>query len=120
MELKLNIYTDEKLKEIETTYTVNDFELSTGAVEDLLNVINIDMLDGGLDALSDESQLVVLLKTIVGGVNVFKDILKNVFDELTDDKLRRTKASEILMCVAQIIKYSMGELFSSFGKSKNK
>jgi hypothetical protein len=120
MELKLNIYVDRKLKEVEKTYVVNDFELSTGACEDLLNIINIDMFDGSLEALSDESKLAEMLKMIVGGVSVFKDILKDVFDELTDDEIKRTRTSEIIKCVASIIKYSITGLTSSFGSSKNK
>lgn len=115
MELKLNIYTRKNLKDVEKTYVVNDFELSMGACEDLLDLINIDMFEGGLEALSDESQIIQVLKTIVGGIPVFKDILKDVFDGLTDEEIRRTKASEIINCVASIIKYSIVGLTSSFG-----
>lgn len=118
MELKLNVYTNKKLKEIEKTYTVNDFELSTGTCEDLLDLINIDMFEGGLEALSDEGQIIQVLRTIVGGIPVFKDLLKDVFDGLTDDEIKRTKASEIIYCVACIVKYSIVGLTSSFG-SKN-
>lgn len=118
MELKLNVYVNRRLKEVEKTYSTNDFELSTGACEDLLNIINIDMFEGGLEALSDEAKITEVLKTIVGGVSVFKDILKDVFEGLTDDEIGRTKASEIINCVASIIKYSVTGLFSSFG-SKN-
>lgn len=117
MELKLHIYNK---KEIVNTYIANDFELSTGVCEDLLNLINIDMFDGGLEALSDEAKIMEFLKTIVGGVSLFKDILKEVFDELTDDEIRNTKISEVLKVVATIIKYSITGLTSSFGNSKNK
>ena len=118
MELNLNIYTTTSLREVEKTYTVNDFELSTGACEDLLALINIDMFEGGLDALSEESKIIPILKTIVGGIPVFKNILKDVFYGLNDDELRRTKVSEILICVASVIKYAITGLASSFG-SKN-
>lgn len=119
MELKLNIYTDGKLKEIEKTYVANDFELSTGTCEDLLNIINIDMFDD-MEALSNETKLTYILKSIVGGVALFKDILKNVFDGLNDDEIKRTKTSDIINCVAAIIKYSVTGLFNSFGSTKNK
>lgn len=119
MEIKLDIYVDRKLKEVKKTYIANDFEVSTAVCEDLLNVIDLDMLDGGLEALSDETKLLQLLKTVVGGVNVFKDLLKDVFEGLTDEEIRYTKLNEILKCVATIIKYAINGLYSSFN-SKNK
>lgn len=119
MELQLNIYADKKLKEVEKTYTTNDFELSFGACEDLLELVNIDMFEGGLEALSDENKIALILKPIITGVPTFKDILKDVFDGLTDDELKRVKTSEFIKCVATIIKYSITGLASSFGKQKN-
>ena len=118
MEIKLNIYTNRKLREVEKTYIVNDFELSTGTCEDLLDIVNIDMFEGGLEALSDEAKIGEVLRTITGGVQVFKDLLKDVFDDLTDEEIKRTKVSDIINCVATIIKYSVNGLASSFG-SKN-
>lgn len=115
MELKLNIYNTRRLKEIEKTYIVNDFELSTGTCEDLLDLIDIDMFEGGLEALSDEVKISQVLRTIVGGVQIFKDLLKDVFDGLTDDEIKRTKVGDIINCVALIIKYSVTGLASSFG-----
>lgn len=118
MELKLNVYTNTGLREIEKTYVSNDFELSLGTCEDLLALINIDMFAGGLDALSDESKIIPILRTIVGGLPIFKNLLMDVFYGLTLDELRRVKTSEILLCVASIIKYSVTGLASSFS-SKN-
>lgn len=115
MELKLNVY---NRKEIEKTYVANDFELTTGVCEDLLELINIDMFEGGLEALSDESKIAEVLRTITGGISVFKDMLKEVFDGLTDDEIKRTKVKEVIQVVASIIKYSITGLTSSFG-SKN-
>lgn len=114
MELKLNVYTNRRLKEIEKTYTVNDFELATGVCEDLLDLVDIDMFDGGLEALSDDSKIYQVLRTVVGGVQVFKDLLKDVFDGLTDDEIKRTKVSDIINCVVSIVKYSVTGLASSF------
>lgn len=49
MELKLNIYKD---KQVEKTYTANDFMLMTGTCEDILCLVDIDKFSGKLD---DES-----------------------------------------------------------------
>ena len=117
MELTLTVYTNTKLKEVENKYTVNDFELSTKACEDLLNLINIDMFEGGLEALSEESRIIEIIKPMLNGRQVFYDIIKDVFD-VNDDQLGRTKISEILKCLACIIKYSLTGLVSTF-KGKN-
>ena len=76
------------------------------------------MFDGGLEALSDETKGMQYLRTIVGGLPLFKNMLKEVFDGLTDEELDTCKPSEVLKCVLSIIKYSITGLASSF-TSKN-
>ena len=120
MELKLNIYTDRKLKEVEKTYTANDFELSTGVVEDVMNCINIDAFEGGLEALSSDGQINTIVPMIYGAYSTFKDLLKDAFDGLTDDEIKRTKMKEIAKVVIDIIKYSFAELGKSVGFSNSK
>lgn len=120
MELRLNIYTDKKCKDIERTVAVNDFELSTGVCEDVLQLIKVDQIDD-LASLSEESQAAVLVDIISNNFEEFKNLLKNVFDDVTDSDLSRTKMQEMLTVVAQIIKYTFQMLFSAFhtGKKKN-
>ena len=120
MELKLTIYTDKKCKEIQKTLIVNDFELSTGVCEDVLQLMKVDHLDG-ISALSEESQTELLLETITNNLSQFKDLLKNVFDDLTDEDLSKTKIKEVMTVISQIVKYSFSNLFSAFatGNQKN-
>lgn len=120
MELRLNIYTDKKCKELERTAIANDFELSTGVCEDVLQLVKVDQIDD-LAALSEESQAAVLVEIISNNFEEFKNLLKNVFDDLTDNDLSRTKMNEMMSVVAQIIKYAFQMLFSAFntGKKKN-
>ena len=119
MELKLNIYKSRKLKEIEKTLVAEDFELSTGICEDMLKLINIDLFEG-VTALSEEDQFVEIFKIVVGGFDIFKDLLKDVFDDLTDEEIERTKVKEVAYIVFRIVKYSLENLFSSFrGNEKN-
>ena len=120
MELKLNIYIDRKLKEVEKTYTTNDFELSTGVIEDIMNCINIDAFEGGLEALSSENQINTLVPMIYGAYSTFKDLLKDAFDGLTDDEIKRTKIREIAKVVIEIIKYSFAELGDAVGFKNTK
>ena len=119
MELKLNIYTDKKCKEIEKTLRLNDFELSTGVCEDVLVLIQADKIDD-LAAMSEESQAALLIDIITRNFEQFKDLLKNVFDDLTDEDLSKTKIKEMMTVVAQIIKFSFATLFSAFKTDKSK
>lgn len=119
MELKLNIYKDKKCKEIEKTLTVNDFELSTGVCEDALRLLKVDQVDD-LAAMSEESQAMLVLDIVTGNLERFKDLLKNVFDDLTDEDLEKTKITDIMSAVVQIVKYSFSMLFSAFKTDKRK
>lgn len=120
MEITLNIYTSRALREVEKTYTTNEFALSFGACEDVLAVVNLDLFEGGIQALSDESKSVEIIKIVVSAFPIFKDILKNVFDGLTDDEIGRTKIADIAKIVVEIVKYSFGSLVGSIGtKPKN-
>ena len=113
MEFSLNVYKTRGLKQVEKTYKVSDFELSFGACEDVLNAINIDLFAGGLDALSDEAKTAEMFKMVVDALPVIKDILKDVFDGLTDDELKRTSVKELVGLVMQVIRYSMATLGKS-------
>ncbi len=118
MELKLNIYTDRKLKKIEKTYTANTFDLSTGVCEDLLHIVKIDMFENGLEILTEETQIVEVVKMVVSNLDTFKDLLKEIFDGLTDDEISRTSMKEIAKAVVLCIKFSLVEMFASFGGNR--
>lgn len=119
MEIELNVYTTRSLKEIEKTYRVSDFKLSFGACEDVLEAINVDMFDGGLEALSEETKNSETIKMIVNALPVLKDILKDVFDGLTDEEMKRTDVREVASAVLNIVSYSLSTLGKSVGKAKN-
>ena len=104
MELKLNVYKDETLKEIEKTYISNDFELSTGVAEDVLDLIDIDLFVGNMD---ENQQLVQLIKTVIKGKSAFKRIIKNIFIGITDDELDRTKIREFVKVLYDAVVYTI-------------
>lgn len=119
MELKLNVYTNKKLLEIEKTYTASDFKLSLGTCEDVLNLINIDMFAGGLDALDDTSKGLEIMKMIIGSFGTFKEIFKDIFDGLTDDEIARTDVEDFVPVVMGVVSYAFNKLVGSLGKRKN-
>lgn len=104
MELKLNVYTDETLKEVEKTYISNDFEISTGVAEDVLDLIDIDMFAG---KLNEDQQMIQLIKTVIKGKSAFKRIVKNIFAGITEDELDRTKIKEFVKVLYDAIVYTI-------------
>ena len=96
-DLKLNIYNG---KTIEKTYVAEELDIMYGTVEDLLNVIDFDNL-------SDEKEVV---KVVIATLNNLKPFLKQIFDGLTDDEIRRTKVKELVPLFVDIVKYSIEEL----------
>lgn len=119
MALKLNIYADRLCRKVEKTVTANDFELSTGVCEDVLNAINIDMFEGGLAALSDESMQELAIGIIKNGYPIFLDLIKEIF-EISDDEAKRINIADVATVVLEIVKYSFGQLANSLGVKNSK
>ena len=93
MELKLNIY---KKKEVIKTY-------KTETVEDLIDLIDLDKLDKGTDA-----EIIKLVgNMLMKGINIFKPLLKDIFEGLTDDELKNAKVSEIATALVEVVKFSV-------------
>lgn len=114
MELKLDIYTTRLCRKIERTATADDFELSTGVCEDVLAAINIDMFEGGLDALSLDGKSELIIGIIKNGYPVFIELIKEIFD-LTDSEAKRIKVADVAKVVIDIVKYSVSNLANAFG-----
>lgn len=119
MEMKLNIYTDDFCTEVARVATAGEFKLSLGICEDVLDIIQIDMWEGGLSALSEESMRELSIGIIRDAFPFFKKIVRRLFN-LTEDEVRNTDLVDIAMVVVEIIKYSISKLGSSLGvKGKN-
>ena len=97
-EISLNIYKKDSKKEIEKTYTADGYELMFGTVEDILEVIDIDKINDDL----------AVAAMVVKSFNQLKPFLKDVFPEVTDDELKRTKVADLILTFKQIIS-SIGE-----------
>lgn len=105
MELKLNIYTNPKT--VEKTYTTDTFELMFGTVEDI-----ISLLDGLTMGAAKKDDFDSLIGVVTGAIGYLKPFLKDVFEGLTDEELRRTKVKELVPVFVDIIKFSFSEIGS--------
>ena len=71
-----------------------------GTMEDLINTVD-------LDKINDEIEVGKMVLKILPQV---KPLLKQVFDGLTDDELKRTKIKELVPVFVNIFKYSFSEI----------
>lgn len=117
MELKLTIYEDRLCRKQKEVKTAKDFELSTAVCEEVLNLINIDMFEGGLEALSNESNYTLMLGVIKNGYPYFVELVKEIF-EITDDD-GYFKVADLARLMMDIVKYSITELAASIGGGNN-
>lgn len=114
MELKLNVY---KSGKVIKTYTANDFTLTTGICEDVLNLVDIDKITSYIG--NDEQKLgVEIIKIVAKLFPIFKPFLQDIFNGLTDEEFNQTSIKEIGQIIIQIIRYTTSELYS-IGTTKN-
>lgn len=104
MQLNLNIY---RGRNIEKVYTANEFDIMFGTVEDLIDLIDADRLSGNVSDTDFIAAVIVLLK---GGFDQVKSLLKELFPEVTDDELKRTKMKDIVHILVSVLKYGFAEM----------
>ena len=108
--MKLNIY---EKKNIVKTYTAETYDLMFGTVEDVAEAVNLDELKTG----SDVEIMTMAGKLVMKSMSTVKELLKDIFDGLTDEELKNTKVAEIVQVVIDVVMYTMTELGK--GNSKN-
>lgn len=116
MELKLNLYSDKFCRKFLREVSAKDFDLSLGICEDLLDIINIDMFEGGLDALTDGKDMTVFLPIVKNALPFIKELLAELF-EVSVEELRYVKLSDIVTVVKQIVAYAINEMPKDSGKN---
>lgn len=104
MEMKLNVYENKKVVK---TFVAETYDLMFGTVEDIINLIDLDVFKGGI---SDKEFTTAVLVIIVKGFDLFKPLLKDIFDGLTDDDLRKVKIAEIVPVVINIVQYAFAQM----------
>ena len=112
--MKLNIYDH---KEVIKTYEADEYELMFGTVEDMIDAAKLDKIESGTDA-----EIVMAATNLVTtSMDTVKDLLKDVFDGMTDDEIRHTRVSEIVNVIVDVIRYAISQisLFGGGKKGKN-
>ena len=106
MNLTLNIY---KGKEVEKTYTTDTYDIMFGTIESVIEVIDLNKLDDNLE----------LGKMILKLLPQIKPMLKDIFDGVTDEEIKRTKVKELVPIFVEVFTYALNELSSLGGDTKN-
>ena len=101
--MKLNIY---EKKKIIKTYNVDAYDLMFGTVEDVANAIDIDSLKTG----SDVEIIKMVGKLVMTSMDTVKNLLKDIFEGLTDEELKKTKVSEIATVLVDVVKFTISQL----------
>ncbi len=102
--MKLNVYKNQR--EIEKTYEIDNYDLMYGTVEDILSLFD------DIDDYGDNNQI---FKVIQKNRNKLNDLMKDIFPDLTDEELRRTKLKELIPVFMELFTY----IQRSFGTEKN-
>lgn len=108
--MKLNIY---EKKKVVKTYETDTYDLMFGTVEDIADAIKLDELQTGADV-----EIIVMAGNLIKtSKETVKELLKDIFDGLTDEEIKKTKINEIVTCLVDVVKFTISQL--NIGKSKN-
>ena len=108
--MKLNIY---EKKKVVKTYTADSYDLMLGTLEDVANAVKLDDMKTG----SKAEILGMAMNLVKNSYSTVIDLIKDVFDGITDEELRKTKVIEIVNVLADIVTYTVQQLNMGFGKN---
>lgn len=101
--MKLNIYNK---KEIVKTYEVDTYDLMFGVLEDVADAIKLDELKTGTDV-----EIIKMVgNLVIHSMSTVKELLKDIFEGITDEELKNTKVSEIATVLVDVVKFTLNQL----------
>lgn len=106
--LILNIY-DSTGKNIVKTYNATTFDLMFGTVMSLMDLLKIEDLENTVE----------LLKVLHNAWNEIKNVLSDVFPEITDEEWKYVKVKELLPIIVKIAKSAVTDMLSIPTDPKN-
>lgn len=101
--MKLNIY---EKKKVVKTYECDTYDLMFGTIEDVAEAVDLDSLKTGTDV-----EIIRMVGNLVfKSMDTVKDLLKDIFEGITDEELKNTKVSEIAVVLVDVVKYTIAQL----------
>ena len=108
--MKLTIYENKKPVKV---YTAETYDLMFGTVEDIAEAMNLDNLRTG----SDVEIIGLAVDLIKRNMATVKDLLKDIFEGLTDDEIKHARVRDIARVLLDVVKYTIGQLKSDDSKN---
>lgn len=106
--MKLNIYGKDEngKKAILKTYDAETYDLMFGTIEDVAEAIDLDSLKTG----EDVEIIKMISKLVMSSMDTIKDLLKDIFEGITDEELKAVKVKEIAIVLLDVVKYTIDQL----------
>lgn len=101
--MKLDIY---KNKNIVKTYETDEYSLMFGTIQEFIKIVKLDELK----STSEEEIGNLVLKAIPNSIDLISHLMKDIFDELTDDELKNVRLKDIATVIIEVIKYAISEM----------
>ena len=101
--MKLNIYEGKKIVK---TYEADTYDLMFGVLEDVADAVKLDKMKSG----SNEELVKMALGLVTRSIGTVRDMMKDIFEGITDEELRHTRVSEMGAVIVEIIKYTIAQL----------
>ncbi len=101
--MKLNIY---EKRQVIKTYEADAYDLPFGVIEDVADVINLDAIETGsnTELIKAAGNIVLKCKDTV------KNLMKDIFEGITDEELKKTKVTEMAQVLIEVVKYTADQL----------
>lgn len=109
--MKLNIYNKKKVVK---TYTAEAYDIEFRLIEDVTEAVNLDRLKTG----SDAEIAALAFGFVMKSTETAKELMKDIFEGLTDEELRHATIIEMGAVVADLVRYTIKEIVKGF-RSKN-
>lgn len=97
------------------TYKAETYDLMWGTVEDVANAFKLD----NVQELTEEQLNQLIGAFIVEHLPQVHEFLKDIFEDITDDEIRNTKAEDVVMVFIDLIIYTVTKVSRSFSWGKS-
>ena len=101
--MKLNVYNK---KEIVKTYEADTYDLMFGTMEDVIATLDLD----GLQTGSEIEMVKVAANVVVNNIDTVRDLMKDIFDGITDEELRNVKVKDMARVLVEIVTYMIAQI----------
>ena len=109
--MKLNIYNK---NEIVKTFECENYDLKFGVVEDVIELFDFE----DLKSSSDIELIKIVGRVIPKSLGSIKDLMKDIFNGITDEDLKNTTIKELAGVLIEVVKYALNQISEGINQKK--